>query len=504
MAERKQLHLTAFMRPTSLHTGAWRYPGAYPDSNFNLTHLKSFIKKLEDAKFDAFFMADHLAVLNMPIEALKRSHTTTSFEPFTLLSALSQVTSKIGLAATASTTYDEAYHIARRFASLDHISEGRAAWNIVTTGNPESAKNFGQDEHMQHSDRYKRAREFYDVVTGLWDSFADDAFVRDRETGTFLDPEKMHVLNHKGPELSVRGPLNIARPVQGWPVIVQAGQSEPGRQLAAETAEAVFCSPKDINGGKALYADIKGRAEKAGRKRKHIKILPAAMIIVGDTVDDAQQKRLKLDSFVHYDSAIASLSIALGCDAAGFDPDGPLPKDLPPTNASHTARQSVVDLAEREGLTVRQLAQRYGGYTGLTFVGTPATIAEDMGKWLDSDACDGFTCVMPYLPQGLDDITQRLVPELQRRGLFRQDYTGNTLREHLGLPRPPNRFFSQKTPDQIKALGDYGYNNGNQGAQLTAAETHRYPNGAKQVPPRPAEPAKLSAAELEAILEASR
>lgn len=442
MSESKSLHLTAFMRPVSLHTGAWRYPGAYPDANFNLAHLKSFIKKLEDAKFDAFFMADHLAVLNMSVEALKRSHTVTSFEPFTLLSALSVVTEKIGLAATASTTYDEPYHIARRFASLDHLSNGRAAWNIVTTGNPESAKNFGLDEHVEHSERYKRAREFYDVVTGLWDSFADDAFVRDQESGIYLDPEKMHVLNHKGDDLKVRGPLNIARPVQGWPVIVQAGQSEPGRQLAAETAEAVFCSPRDIEAAKALYADIKGRATAAGRDRNHLKILPAAFIVIGDTVEEAKAKRQKLDSLVHYDSAIASLSIALGSDASAFDPDGPLPSDIPDTNASKTGRAGVIKLAEEEKLTVRQLAQRYGGYSGLAFVGTPETIAEEMKKWLLEDAADGFTVVFPFLPQGLDDVTQRLVPELQRRGIFRRDYEGTTLREHLGLPRPKNCFFS--------------------------------------------------------------
>ncbi|KAL2826938.1 luciferase-like domain-containing protein [Aspergillus pseudoustus] len=437
----KQLHLTAFMRPVSLHTGAWRYPGSYPDANFNLTHLKSFIQKLEAAKFDAFFMADHLAVLNMPVEALKRSHTVTSFEPFTLLSALSQVTEKIGLAATASTTYDEPYHIARRFASLDHLSGGRAAWNIVTTGNPESSKNFGKDEHLQHGDRYKRAREFYDVVTGLWDSFADDAFIRDRESGIFFDPEKLHVLNHKGDDLAVRGPLNIARPVQGWPVIVQAGQSEPGRQLAAETAEAVFCSPRDLAAAKALYADIKGRAEAAGRKPEHLKILPAALIIVGDSLEDAKAKRLAVDALVHYDSAIASLSVALGADASGFDPDGPLPTDLPETNASHTSRAGVLKLAADEGLTVRQLAQRYGGYSGLAFVGTPESIAAEMETWLREGGSDGFTVVFPFLPQGLDDVTQRLVPELQRRGIFRKDYTGSTLREHLGLPRPTNRFF---------------------------------------------------------------
>nr|OQO27376.1 hypothetical protein B0A51_05268 [Rachicladosporium sp. CCFEE 5018] len=443
MTDPKHLHLTAFMRPVSLHTGAWRYPGSYPDANFNLKHLISFIQKLEAAKFDAFFMADHLAVLNIPVEALKRSQTTTSFEPFTLLSALSQVTSRIGLAATASTTYDEPYHIARRFASLDHLSEGRAAWNIVTTGNPESSKNFSQDEHMQHGDRYKRAREAYDIVTGLWDSFADDAFVRDQESGTYLEPSRMHVLDHKGPEFSVRGPLNIARPVQGWPVIVQAGQSEPGRQLAAETAEAVFCSPRDINAAKELYADIKGRTKAAGRNPDHLKILPAAMFIIGNSKEDAQAKRLKLDGLVHYDSAIASLSIMLGIDASVFDPDGPLPNDLPPTNASITARQGAEKLAAAENLTVRQLAQRFGGYSGLAFVGEPSAIAEEMKTWLDEQACDGFTVVFPYLPQGLDDVTERLVPELQKRGIFRKEYEGKTLREHLGLPRPGNRFFEK-------------------------------------------------------------
>ncbi len=437
----RKLHLTAFMRPVSLHTGAWRYPGAYADANFNFNHIKAFAQRLEQAKFDAFFMADHLAVLNMPVEALKRSHTVTSFEPFTLLSALAAVTDKIGLAATASTTFDEPYHIARRFASLDHISNGRAAWNIVTTSNPDSARNFGLDEHVEHGERYKRAREFYDVVTGLWDSFADDAFIRDQETGIYFDPDKMHVLDHKGDELSVRGPLNIARPVQGWPVIVQAGQSEPGRQLAAETAELVFCSPRNIEAGKALYKDIKGRMGAFGRSPDHLKIMPAAFIVIGDTVEEAKAKRAKLDSLVHYDSAVASLSIALGHDVSGFDPDGPLP-DVPESNASKSGRAQVIELARTENLTVRQLAQRYGGYSGLAFVGTPKTIADEMERWLTEEASDGFTVVMPFLPQGLEDVADRLVPELQARGLFRTEYEGSTLREHFGLPRPKNRFFA--------------------------------------------------------------
>src|SRR5215510_6795992 len=244
--DQKRLRLGAFMRPVSIHTAAWRYPGGTPDANFNFKALVQYAQTLERGKFDAFFMADHLAVLNMPMEALKRSATVTSFDPLTLLPALAQHTSHLGLIATASTTFEPAYTIARRFASLDHISEGRAGWNLVTTSNPDAALNFGMTEHMEHAERYARAREFYDVVTGLWDSWADDAFIRDVESGINFDPDKLHVLNHKGKYLKVRGPLNIARPIQGWPVIVQAGASEAGRQLAAETAEAVFTAQSSL------------------------------------------------------------------------------------------------------------------------------------------------------------------------------------------------------------------------------------------------------------------
>ncbi|HEV2510045.1 LLM class flavin-dependent oxidoreductase [Bosea sp. (in: a-proteobacteria)] len=441
MTTARQLHLGAFMRPVSIHTGAWRYPGAYADANFNFGHLKRFARKLEAGKFDAFFMADHLAVLNMPVEALKRSHTVTSFEPFTLLSALAGATERIGLVATASTTFDAPYHIARRFASLDHISGGRAGWNIVTTSNPDAALNFGLDAQVEHGERYDRAREFYDVVTGLWDSFADDAFIRDRESGLYFDPEKMRRIDHKGEHLSVRGPLNIARPPQGWPVIVQAGASEPGRQLAAETAEVVFAAHGTLAAGQAFYADVKGRMETIGRNPDHLKILPGVLTVVGDSVEEAREKRALLDSFVHYDSAIASLSIALGHDATGFDPDGPLP-EIPETNHSKSGRERTIALARRENLTVRQLAQRLGGYGGLAFVGTPKTIADEMEQWLTERGSDGFNVMFPYLPEGLDDFVDKVVPELQRRGLFRREYQGPTLRDHLGLPRPANRHFA--------------------------------------------------------------
>jgi FMN-dependent oxidoreductase (nitrilotriacetate monooxygenase family) len=440
MRSSRQLRLGAFMRPVGIHTAWWRYPGAYPDANFNLTHLIRFARKLEQGCFDAWFMADHLAVLNMPMAALKRSATVTSFDPLTLLSALAMVTEHLGLIATASSTFEPAYLIARRFASLDHISGGRAGWNLVTTSNPDAALNFSLTEHMEHGERYRRAREFFDVVTGLWDSWAEDAFVRDVEEGIYFHPDRMHVLDHKGEFLSVRGPLNIARPIQGWPVIVQAGASDAGRQLAAETAEVVFAGGGTLVEAQRLYADIKSRMQRYGRDPEHLKILPGCLVVVGDTKAEAQAKRALLDSLVHPDSGIASLSIALGHDASGFALDAPLP-EIPESNASKSGRERIIDRARRDHLTVRQLAQISGSYGGLAMVGTPTTIADEMEEWFFGEACDGFNIMFPWVPGGLDEFVDRVVPELQRRGLFRREYEGKTLRENLGLPRPANRFF---------------------------------------------------------------
>ncbi|MBT5571973.1 MAG: LLM class flavin-dependent oxidoreductase [Alphaproteobacteria bacterium] len=442
MTASRQLHLAAFMRPISIHTGAWRYPGGTPDANFNFRAIVKFAQRLEEARFDAFFMADHLALLNMPMDALKRSSTATSFEPFTLLSALSMATENLGLIATGSTSFDDPFHVARRFASLDHISGGRAGWNIVTTSNPDAAKNFGLDEHLDHADRYRRAREFYDVVTGLWDSWADDAFIRDVESGVFFDPEKLHTLDHKGEYFNVRGPLHIGRPVQGWPLIVQAGGSEAGRQLAAETADAIFAAQRTMEDGRAFYADVKGRMKTLGRDPDHLKILPACLVVVGDTVEEAREKRAVLDSKVHLDSAIASLSIQLGTDASKFELDGPLP-EIPESNASKSGRERAIRMAEQEDLTVRELAQRMGGYSGLALVGTSETIADEMEEWIENRASDGFTIMFPFLPEGLDLFVDRVAPELQRRGLLRREYEGPTLRENLGLPRPENQFFAE-------------------------------------------------------------
>ena len=391
----KQLHLGAVMRPVAIHTAWWRYPGAYPDANFNLTHIVRFIRTLEQACFDAFFMADHLAVMNMPVQALQRSATVSSFEPMTLLSALAMVTERIGLVATASTTFEEPLHVARRFASLDCISNGRAGWNVVTTANPDAALNFGLTEHVEHDERYRRAREFYSDVTGFWDSWADDA----------------------------------------RPVTVQAGASEAGRQFAAETAEVVFGSSRTIEDARAFYRDVKARVAAAGRCAEHCKILPGAMVTVGRTHAEAWEKKALLDSLVHPDSGMPNLSIRLGIDASGFDLDAPLP-DIPRSNQSQSQRDTLVALARRENLTVRQLAQMMGGFGGLEFVGTAGEIADTMQEWLETEAADGFNIMFPTVPSGLDDFVEMVVPELRRRGIFRGEYVGTTLRDHFGLPRP--------------------------------------------------------------------
>lgn len=436
----KQLHLGAVMRPVAIHTAWWRYPGARPDANFDIRQLVRFIQTLEQACFDAFFMADHLAVMNMPVQALRRSATVTSFEPMTLLSALAMVTERIGLIATASTTFDAPYHVARRFASLDHISNGRAGWNVVTTANPDAALNFGLTEHVAHDERYRRAREFHAVVTGLWDSWADDAWLRDQESGVFFDPDRMHVLNHDGEHLSVRGPLNIARPVQGWPVIVQAGASEAGRQFAAETAEVIFGSSRTIEDARSFYRDVKARVMAAGRSADHCKIMPGAMVIVGRTRDEALEKKALLDTLVHPESGLPNLSIRLGVDASGFDLDAPLP-EIPASNQSQSQRDTLVALARRDNLTVRQLARMMGGFGGLEIIGTAGEVADTMQAWLETGAADGFNIMFPTVPQGLDDFVTLVIPELRRRGLVRGAYQGTTLREHFGLPRPDNRFF---------------------------------------------------------------
>jgi FMN-dependent oxidoreductase (nitrilotriacetate monooxygenase family) len=310
----------------------------------------------------------------------------------------------------------------------------------VTTANPDAAKNFGFEDLLDHDERYVRAAEFVKVVKGLWDSWSDDAFIHDAASGICFKPEGLHVLNHKGRYFDVKGPLNIARPPQGWPVLVQAGSSGAGMHLAANCADVVFTAQTTLGGAQKFYRELKERLSQAGRQPDSCKIFLGTLVVVGDTLDEAQEKRALMDQLVHFESGIDSLSVALGKDISGFDPDGPLP-DLGVTNQSVSSQRRVLEIAEREGLkTIRQLANRVGGYFGHEIVGTPAQIADSMELWYREKACDGFIVMFPYLPQGLDDFVDRVVPILQQRGLHRSQYAGSTLREHLGLARPENQF----------------------------------------------------------------
>jgi FMN-dependent oxidoreductase (nitrilotriacetate monooxygenase family) len=374
----------------------------------------------------------------MPPKALMRSGTVTSFDPLMLLSALAASTRHIGLIATGSTSYEDPYLTARRFASLDHLSKGRAGWNIVTTVNPEAALNFGFDNALRHAERYERAQEFFDVVTGLWDGWDHDALLMDKTSGVFFDPEKVRALNHKGKFFSVKGPLNIARPVQGWPVIALAGASDSARQMAAESADLVFGNARSLETGRTFYKDVKDRAATVGRNPDHVKVLPANQVYVAQTREQAREKKQFMDDLVHVDSNIPNLSIRLGVDVSKFDLDAPLP-ELPETEQGKGNQREWVALARRERLTVRQLAKRAAESGTGEMVGTPADIADEMEAWFRGEACDGFIVVFYSVPDGYDDFVSLVVPELQKRGLFRTRYEGATLRDNIGLPQPVHR-----------------------------------------------------------------
>ena len=356
------------------------------------------------------------------------------------------MTTHIGLCATATTSYNEPYHIARKFASLDHISGGRAGWNVVTSSNLNEAYNFGREQHYEHGERYDRAAEFIEVVQGLWDSWDDDAFVRDRASGRYFDPAKLHVLNHKGEHFSVRGPLNVARPPQGHPVIFQAGSSEVGKELAARFAEAVFTPQHTLAGAQEFYRDLKGRMAKYGRPPEALKVMPGLNAIVGRTTKEAQEKHDFLQSKIHPDVGLELLSNQLdNFDLSEYDLDGPLPEipDHVASLAGQTSMRNITRWAREEGLTIRQIYQRFAGARGQrTLIGSPSDIADDMEKWFRGYGVDGFLVHPPYLPGGMDDFVELVIPELQSRGLFRSEYEGATLRENLGLPRPPSRYAS--------------------------------------------------------------
>jgi N-acetyl-S-(2-succino)cysteine monooxygenase len=391
------------------------------------------------------FQADAAGARDGNMRALSRAPRFMNiWEPLSLLSALVAVTDRIGLCGTMSTSYYEPYNLARQFASLDHLSGGRAGWNVVTSAHPAGGYNFGRDGLEDHALRYERAREFVDICFGLWDSWDDDAFVLDRSSGLYFDQEKMHYLHHKGKYFSVRGPLNIARPPQGRPVIIQAGGSEAGKELAAETAEVIFTRDASMQRAQQFYADVKGRMARFGRPTDHLKILCGFTSIVGRTTAEAEEKFQELQSMIHPDVGLELLSEDLeGIQLADLPHDEPIPRERIPATANRHKQffDQILRLIDEEHLTLRQLYLRYGAARGGDVVrGTPSQIADYMEAWFRGGAADGFMLTFPLVPQGLDDFIELVVPELRRRGLFRDDYAGTTLRNHLGLPRPASRY----------------------------------------------------------------
>jgi len=449
MSQRKgQLHLGAFLYPTGHHIAAWRHPRSHADAGRDFRHYVRLAQAAEAARFDLVFLADGSGTRGDNVDFLSRTaHSyVAQFEPLTLLSALAAVTERIGLVGTASTTFNEPYHIARKFASLDHISGGRAGWNLVTSSNAHEAKNFGFDEHLAHARRYERAVEFAEVVEGLWDSWDEGAFVRDKAAGRYFDPAKRHVLDHRGEFFNVRGPLNVERSPQGRPVVVQAGSSEAGKALAARTAEVIFTAQQTLDDAVAFYADVKGRLAQYGRDPDDLKIMPGVMPIVGATEQEAQDKFAALQALIDPAVGLALVSgLTGGFDLSGYPLDGPIP-ELPETNASKSRQSLTLELARREKLTIRDLYLRVAGARGhWQLIGTPKHIADALEERFVNYGADGFNVMPALLPDGLDDFIRLVLPELRRRGLFRTEYEGATLRENLGLRRPVSRYQREAT-----------------------------------------------------------
>jgi FMN-dependent oxidoreductase (nitrilotriacetate monooxygenase family) len=435
MTQAKHLKLGLFLRPCGHHIAAWRHPQGTPDAGLNHRHFVRIAQTAERGLFDMLFSADSPTAYTAETKGLERSHYVAWIEPFTLLSMLAGVTKNIGLVCTASTSFEEPYAVARRFASLDIVSDGRAGWNVVTTGNPIAAENFSREPHLPKAERYRKAREFLDVVLGLWDSWDTDAFVRDQASGVFFDWSKMRELNHHGAYYDVRGPLNVPRTPQGRPVIVQAGASEDGRELAAETAEVVFTAHETMASAQAFYADLKGRMAAYGRAPDDLKIMPGLFVVTAPTESEARAKFQTLQDLIHPEIGVSLLERKMGVDLSGWDVDGPLP-EIPKSAVLSSRVDQMVEAARREGLTIRQLYQRFAASRGhFALVGTPVQVADEMERWFKEGAADGFNFMAPVFPGGLDDFVELVVPQLQRRGLMRTAYDGATLRDNLGLKK---------------------------------------------------------------------
>jgi FMN-dependent oxidoreductase (nitrilotriacetate monooxygenase family) len=438
-SHKRQLHFNAFLMSSGHHEAAWRLPESNPYANFDLAHWRNLAQIAERATFDSVFLADSPALWNSA-----KHRPAGALEPTVLLTALATVTSRIGLIATASTTYNAPYNLARRFASLDHISGGRAGWNIVTTAEQTSAQNFGLADRPSHRERYQRAAEFVDVSARLWDSWEDDAELGDKAAGIYADVGRIHPVDYEGTYFRVRGPLNVPRSPQGRPLLVQAGSSPDGREFAARYAEAVFTAQQTLEDGREFYADLKQRARRLGRDPDLIKILPGIVPVIGSTETEAHALSDELEELIIPEYGLAQLSRVLEVPAEILDLDRPLPPEVlgrPPVEGAQSRFQLVTELGRRENLTVRQLIGRLGGGRGhRTFTGTPEQVAGTIADWFERGAADGFNVMPAALPSGLEVFAEHVIPIFRRRGLFRTEYAGRTLREHYGIPRPESQF----------------------------------------------------------------
>jgi FMN-dependent oxidoreductase (nitrilotriacetate monooxygenase family) len=446
MEAASRLHFGAFLYTPGSHSAGWRHPDAEPRTDMHFPLYLEMARTAERGKLDTIFLQDTAAIggsggLDGTSPYRPSQGRQVHLEPVSVIAALAAVTSRIGLISTATTTYSEPYNIARRFATIDHISGGRAGWNLVTSQVEDEAGNFGLARHVDHATRYDRAIEFYDVVAGLWDSWEADAFLRDKQSGIWFDFDKMHFLHHRGKHFSVRGPLNVSRTPQGRPVVAQAGSSEIGRELAARSADLVFTAQVTVEEARAFRTDLRNRAERYGRGRDDIRILPGLMPIVGRTDAEAEERFGQLQDLIDDSLAIRAVARLAGdLDIYRFPLDGPLPP-LPPSNAAKARQQLIMDLARKDNLTIRQVARYLATAQGHRVLhGSPQSIADSMEEWLRAGACDGFNLLFPYFPGPLNDFVDLVVPELHRRGLFRTEYEGSTLRENLGVPVPKNRF----------------------------------------------------------------
>jgi FMN-dependent oxidoreductase (nitrilotriacetate monooxygenase family) len=426
-----QMHLGVFVLGTGNHSAGWRYEGA-ATSHMQLPVMQEIARIAERGKFDLLFISD-----SMVMDPGDHPSFLCRFEPTTLITALSACTTHIGLGATVSTSFSEPFNVARIFGSIDHLSGGRAAWNVVTSSNAKAALNFNHDEHMEHELRYARAQEFVDVVTGLWDCWEDDAIVADKTTGQYVDAEKVRPLNHKGRFFQVKGPLNQARPPQGHPVIIQAGGSPSGLELAARTADVVFSVVQELGPAKAAYADLKSRMAKYGRAPDQLAVLPGVMPVIGETDAEARAKLAKLQSWITPTNAMTLVASRIGYDVSGHDLDAPVPPP-PPFDGSQTFTHVLYEMAKRENMTLRDLYNLTAAARGHWVIcGTPKTIADTLEEWFVEKAADGFNILPAYFPGAFAEFVDLVVPELQRRGLFRHDYEGTTLRDHFGLASVP-------------------------------------------------------------------